>query len=48
MVWWKWLLAVYLVVGGFQFLVGKLKDPMNPAGYIDPKLVQTIESFRSQ
>jgi hypothetical protein len=47
MVWWQWLLAVYILVCGFQFLVAKLKDPMNPAGYTDPKLLQTIESFRS-
>lgn len=48
MAWWKWLLVVYLFVGAFQFLVGKLKDPMNPAGYLDPKLWETLESFQNQ
>ena len=46
----KWILvviALYLLVIFFLFLKGKLKDPLNPAGFVLPKVQATLQKLRN-
>ena len=40
--WWVYALGLYLVVCFLFFVKGKLKDPMNPAGYMTPTVQRQI------
>ena len=40
--WWVYALGLYLVVCFLFFVKGKLKDPINPAGYMMPTVQQQI------
>ena len=47
MSWVKWGIAVFLIFMFFRFIQGKLKDPMNPAGYAMPGVTKAL-SFKTK
>ena len=46
MKWWLWLIVIYCIICFLMFVSGKLKDPMNPAGYMMPKIEQVLEELK--
>ena len=46
--WLVWIGIVYLAVMAVQFLMAKLKDPVNPSGYLLPKLEDEIYETDSE
>lgn len=47
MSWFKWILAAFLLLMFFRFLQGKLKDPMNPAGYAMPGVTKALSKYKT-
>ena len=46
MSWVKWIIAALLLFMFFRFLRGKLKDPMNPAGYAMPGVNRRLSEMK--
>ena len=44
--WVLFILGIYLLISFFLFLKGKLKDPLNPAGFVLPKVQATLQKLR--